>query len=139
LAGSVVEVAMRKLLLTTAAALMLTAGIARAQHEEQVTLDRVVFVTSQKWFVLKDMAVVSNVLRFRKYALAVVDDQLTPVKTKNVASFVCAPAGRTWDHLAVHLPGWVKLKTIDERAWVSSMGLRVKMDRAMFTPSESMP
>jgi hypothetical protein len=51
---------------------------------------------------------------------------------KNIASFVCPLNSQVWNHFAVHLPRWVDLRTIDERAWVSEMKLRIRIDRATF-------
>jgi hypothetical protein len=123
---------MRKSLLAGVAflAMVITAGA----HEEQVTLDRVVFVTSPKWYVLRDLAVIKDVLYFRKYALAVIDERLGPAeKVKNITTFACKRDSRLWDHWAIHLPAWVKLQTIDENAWISKMDLRVMTDDGTFT------
>jgi hypothetical protein len=94
---------LRKSLL--AGVVFLAMVVTAVAQEEQVTLDRVVFITSPKWYVLKDLAVSKNVLYFRKYAIAVIDERLGPIeKTKNIASFACQRDSRLWDHWVVHLP-----------------------------------
>jgi hypothetical protein len=121
-----------KKLMGAATALVVATGIVHA-HEEQVSLDRVVFVTSPKWYVLKNKAVPKNILYFRKYALAVIDGRLAPIdKVKNIANFACQRNSQLRDHVVVYVPRWADLKTIDERSWTSEMELRVLIDDTTF-------
>jgi hypothetical protein len=110
--------------------LVIATGIARA--EEQVTLDRVTFITGTKWYVMRDNTAPKgvNVLYFRKYALPVIDGNLDVDRIKNLVNFACQKNGKLWDHVVVYFPKWVDLQTIDERSWLPEMRLRISIDRS---------
>jgi len=46
-----------------------------AYAEENINSDRVFFVASTKWHLIRDKAVEQNILLFRKYAFPVIDDK----------------------------------------------------------------
>jgi hypothetical protein len=131
---------MKRIVLAAAVAIATSLGWTAASAEtkqleyDQVTLDRVLFATSLKWYVLKSMAVSRNVLYYRKYALPVIDDQIGPFeKIKNITSFACQRNSRLLDHVVVHVPQWVSVRTIDEGGWYSKIELRILLDGATFT------
>lgn len=123
---------------TTVALLCTLMSLARAETAaESLTLDRVLFATSKRWYVSKNRAVDRNVLYFRKFSFAVIDDKLAPNKTKNIVSFGCQRNINYLDHFTIYIPEWITLKTIDEKSWVSRFELRVAVDDGTFTtPAE---
>lgn len=109
-------------------------NIARAQ--DNVTLDRVSFVSSPKWHLLRQVAISENILHFKKYAFPVVDgkSQLDNIsKLKNIMSYGCQRSNRTLDYVVFALPSWVRLNTIDTNGWISQLDLRILIDRGSFT------
>jgi hypothetical protein len=113
-------------------------SLANAQiTADSLTLDRVLFVTSKRWYVFENKAVDRNVLYFRKFSFAVIDDKLAPDKTKNIISFGCQRNTNYLDHFTIYIPDWIALKTVDEKSWISRFELRVAVDDGTFTaPAE---
>ena len=95
---------------------------------DDLTLDRVMFATSKRWYVFESKAVDRNVLYFRKYSFAVIDEKLAPDKTKNIINFGCQRNTNYLDHFTIYTPNWIALKTIDEKSWISRFELRVAVD-----------
>ena len=103
--------------------------------EDNITLDHVLFVASPKWHLLRQRAVEDGTLFFRKFSFPVIDDiQQTGAKNiKNIISYGCQRNPRVSDFVVIHLPTWVRLKTIDTDSWVSRLDLHIAIDRLSFT------
>jgi hypothetical protein len=123
------------LLLTLTISLFLIAGGSGAQAQDDVTLDRVFFVSSPKWYLLRQKAVSDNSLWFRKFAFPVVDgkQQVEMQDLKNIMSYVCKRDSKTLDYVIFHLPKWVHSDTIDHNDWISRIDLRIAIDKSTFT------
>jgi hypothetical protein len=108
----------------------------KALAEESITSDRVFFVASTKWHLIRDKAVdQNNILLFRKYAFPVVDDKqrVEMIDVKNVMSYGCQRNNRNYDFVAFHLPSWIHFSGIETDGWISQLDLRVSTDKLGFT------
>ena len=103
--------------------------------QENVTLDRTIFVASPKWHLLRRQAVRENALLFRKYAFPVIDDiEYVEFKDiKNMMSYGCQRNSRFVDYLAFHLPSWIELIGVDRNGWIPKLDLNIAIDRVGFT------
>jgi len=104
---------------------------------ENITLDRVSFVASQKWYLLRGRAALEqDILIFRKYAFPVIDEnQYTKLSdVKNIISFGCQRTNRHLDYISFHIPPWIQLNGIDRGNWISQLDLRILGDGFSFTP-----
>lgn len=76
--------------------------------EDLVSLSKVTFVTSPKWYIFKSHALDDDVLMFRKYSFAVIDGNIAgPEKTKNILDFGCQRTSRSSDYVVFHFPSWI--------------------------------
>jgi hypothetical protein len=109
----------------------MSSGIA----QDNITLDRVFWVSPPKWYLLRQAALLDNVLWFRKYSFPVIDGkQQTGIdEIKNIISYGCQRSSRTLDFVVFHLPTWIHLNTIDTNGWISQLVLRIAIDRLSFT------
>lgn len=103
---------------------------------KNVTLDRVVFVTSQKWYLLREKAIFQNTLMFKKYSFLVIDGKQHLEETKdlkNIMSYGCQRTNRDRDYIVFHLPSLVHLNGIEPDGWISQLDLHILADKFSFT------
>lgn len=106
---------------------------ASCEPEDPIALSRVLFVTSPKWYVLKQMAFEDDILIFRRYAISVIDGKLAEVeKTKNIFDFGCQRTNQYSNYLVFHFSEWVALG-LSRGDWVPKMGLHIALDSPSFT------
>jgi hypothetical protein len=109
-------------------------GVNAVSAEEKVWLNRVLFAASTEWFVFSKKSLSEDGLIYRKYAIPVIDGQITMDRgIKNLLNLTCRRNRQPLDHITLYVPEWIALKTIDERSWISRMELRILTDHETFT------
>jgi hypothetical protein len=111
-------------------------GMAPALALENITLDRLIFVSSPKWHFLRQRALAQDILLFRKYSFPVIDDKmkLDDISTvTNSMMYGCQRTARYSDYVQFEFPTWIELKGIDSNSWISQIDLRIAIDKRTFT------
>jgi hypothetical protein len=118
--------------ITTLAAICMTFSFAVAS-EDSISLSRVFFVTSHKWYVLRNMAFDDDVLMFRKYSFSVIDGKIGgPEKTKDIVDFGCQRNNRHLDYVVFHFPHWA-LSGLNESDWKPRLPLHIGINNLSLT------
>jgi len=104
-----------------------------AAAEDPISLGRVTFVTSPKWYLLRNMALDDDVLTFRKYSFAVIDGKIAGVdKTKNILDFGCQRTDRFVDYVVFHFPNWANTG-LSNSDWKPKLPLHVGINNLSLT------
>jgi hypothetical protein len=101
--------------------------------DDLVSLSRVTFVTSPKWYILKNEALDGDVLMFRKYSFSVIDGKIAGAeKTKDILDFGCQRTSRYSDYVVFHFPNWTN-NGISRADWKPRLPLQIGINGLSLT------